>query len=589
MNTAEAVLAAAGVAIALTLAYRVFFLRRGAAGDTRRLVIEQRAAAEAAMRWTVIFRHSNWGVAIIDRNNGRIAVANPALEQMHGYAEGEMVGMSLAETLAPDFRAAFEEQSTLPVDDHVVYETMQRRRDGSEFPVLVEAFTVREAGAIQYRIATYLDLTQRRAAEVARDQAEAQFRIVQDASPDACVLIDPIFDADGAMTDACIIYANGAACRLVGRAEGSLPGELLRDLLPRDLLPVALSSQQFGLYAEVYHTGETRSTVVRHGDGDRWLRVVVVKVGDSVCIMGSDMSEQKAAESVLRRSRDELEYLVAERTVELEAAREAAEGGSRAKSEFLSRASHELRTPLNSVIGFSGILLKNRSGTLAATDIGFIERIGHNGRHLLALVNDLLDISKIEAGKIELELSSVSLHDLVHDVRGTMESRAAERGLLLTVELPDTRLDSTLSLVTDEQRLRQVLLNLVGNAIKYTEQGTVAVRVVATDLGRLVRIDVTDTGAGIPPERIERMFEPFVMGELTASGSESTGLGLAISRSLCTAMGYRLSATSIVGQGSIFSIQLGSERASGSWQSQLRPAPTLEQRPDADGRTRRRA
>ncbi len=584
VNTAEAVIAVAGVAISLTLAFRTFRPRRAARRYARQLRLEQRAAAEAAMRWTVVFRHGSWGVAIVDRDGERIAAANPALEEMHGYGEGEMVGMLIADTLAPDFRAAFEEQSALPVDDQVVYESTQRRKDGSEFPALIEAFTVREAGAIQYRIATYLDLTQRRATEVARDQAEAQFRVVQDASPDSCVLIDPIFDADGAMSDGCIVYANEAACRLLDRPGGSLSGALLRDVFP-----AALAAERYDLYSEVYRTGETRSTVFHHADAGKWLRVVVVRVGDGVCIMSSDISEQKAAEAVLRRSRDELEHLVAERTVELEAAREAAEAGSRAKSEFLSRASHELRTPLNSVIGFSGILLKNRAGTLSATDIGFLERIGHNGRHLLALVNDLLDLSKIEAGKIELELSAVSLYDLVHDVRGTLESRAADRGLLLTVDMPDGgAVASRLTLVTDEQRLRQVLINLVGNAIKYTERGTVEVRVVATDRGRPLRIDVVDTGAGIPTERIERMFEPFVIGELAAAGSESTGLGLAISRSLCTAMGYRLSATSVVGQGSTFSIQIGTELVSDSWRSWLRPGGA-DSRSDPDGRTRAQA
>jgi signal transduction histidine kinase len=315
----------------------------------------------------------------------------------------------------------------------------------------------------------------------------------------------------------------------------------------------------------VYHTAQTRSTTFPGDEVGKWFRVVVVKVGDGVCIVSTDISEQKAAEAVLRRSHDELEQLVTERTSELEAAREAAEAGSRAKSEFLSRASHELRTPLNSVIGFSGILLKNRAGTLSPTDIGYLERIVHNGRHLLALVNDLLDLSKIEAGKIELELSSVSLYDLVHEVRGTLESRAADRGLLLTVDMPDGESASShLTLVTDEQRLRQILINLVGNAIKYTERGTVVVRVVSSERGRPLRIDVVDTGPGIRSDRIEQMFEPFVIGEVPAAGGESTGLGLAISRSLCTAIGYRLTATSVVGEGSTFSIHIGTEQTSGA-------------------------
>ena len=570
---ADVLIVTSCIALSLALAYLAFRLRRtqpfvalfAALGIVR---IDQREAAEAVRKWAVVFRHSSWGVVVTDADGMRIASANPALEEMHGYREGEMVGLRLADTLAPEVRAAFEEQSTLlTVDDHVVYETIQCRKDGSEFPVLIDAITVRDdAGAIQYRIATYLDLTQRRAAEAARDLAQAQFRTVQDASPDSFILIDLILDGDGAMRDAVIVYANAAACRLMNRPEESLAGQLLGEVFPSARAP-----ERYALYAEVYHTGETRSITFQHEELGKWLRVVVVKVGEGVCIISTDVSEQKAAEAILRRSHHELEHLVAERTIELEAAREAAEAGSRAKSEFLSRASHELRTPLNSVIGFSGILLKNRGGRLAATELGFLERISHNGRHLLALVNDLLDLSKIEAGKVELELSSVSLYDLVHDVRETLESRAADRGLLITVDMQNRGIASSpLTLVTDHQRLKQVLINLVGNAVKYTQHGTVVVRVVASERGRPLRIDVIDTGHGIAHDRIERMFEPFVIGEVPAAGGESTGLGLAISRSLCTAMGYQLSATSVVGEGSTFTIHLGTEPISGAWGSPLR-------------------
>ncbi len=575
----HAVIAGSSVAMSLTLAYLAFRRRRTVAPSARRdeavRLVEQREAAEVVRRWDVVFRHSSWGVVIVDSDGARIVAANPALERMHGYAEGEMVGMLLADTLAPEARAAFEEQATLlPVDDHVVYETIDCRKDGSEFPVLIDAITVRdEEGAIPYRIGTYLDLTERQAAEAARDLAEAQFRIVQDASPDSCILIDLILDDAGTMTDAVVVYANAAACRLLSRPEGSLSGQLLGEVFPG-------APDRYELYAEVYRTGHTRSITFYHDDVGKWLRVVVVKVGDGVCIISTDMSEQKAAEAVLRRSRDELEQLVAERTSELEEAREAAEAASRAKSEFLSRASHELRTPLNSVIGFSGILLKNRERTLSPTDLGYLERISHNGRHLLALVNDLLDLSKIEAGKIVLELSSVSLYDLVHEVRGTLEARAADRGLVLTVAMPESGSTSAhMTMVTDEQRLRQVLLNLVGNAIKYTERGSVVVRVVSGDRGRPLRIDVVDTGPGIAPERIEEMFEPFVIGDVPAAGGESTGLGLAISRSLCTAMGYRLSATSVVEKGSTFSVHIGTNRTSGAWGASPRPGSGPRQRP----------
>ncbi len=385
--------------------------------------------------------------------------------------------------------------------------------------------------------------------------AESRFRAVQDASPDACIILEAIVDGSGEMCDALITYANASAFRLMKRPEDTLVGRHLDEAFPG-----AISSGRLALYVEVFRTGLTRELVFHSAEVDRWLRIIVCKVPDGVCIIGTDMSEQKAAEAVLRRSYADLERLVAERTRDLEAARHAAEAANTAKSDFLSRASHELRTPLNSVIGFSTILLKNRAGTLGPDELAFVDRISRNGRHLLALVNDLLDLSKIEAGKMELELSPVSLYDLAHDVRSTLEGPAADRRLLLTVDLPDDGLIAPdLTIVTDEQRLRQVLINLVGNAIKYTESGAVIVRVITTASGCPVRIDVVDTGLGIAPHRVEAMFEPFVIGDRAGVDGESTGLGLAISRSLCDALGYRLSATSSVGGGSVFTIHLDAD------------------------------
>jgi PAS domain S-box-containing protein len=591
--TLDTLIAALALATSLILAYVALRLRRKLALATAVVPttsglqrINEGEAAEAVRRWAAVFRHGSWGVAIADAEGARILAANPALEQMHRYAPGEMVGMLLADTLAPDVRAAFQEQaSELPVDDHVLYETTECRKDGTEFPVLIDAITVRDDdGVIQYRIATYLDLTQRYAAELARDQAEARFRTVQDASPDSFILLDLILDGAGAMTDAIIVYANAAACRQMNRLEGSLTGQMLGELFPG-----AAEAGRWALYAEVYYTGRTQWLTFHHETIGKWLRIIVVKIADGVCIISTDVSELKAAEAVLRRSHDELEELVAARTLELEMAREAADAGSRAKSEFLSRASHELRTPLNAVIGFSGTLLKNRGGTLGPTELKYVERIGHNGRHLLALVNDLLDLSKIEAGKMDVELSSVSLYDLVHDVRDTLESRAAERGLVLTVETAGAAPSgASLTIVTDAQRLRQVLINLVGNAVKYTEQGSVTVRIISTERGEPLRIDVIDTGPGIAPERIERMFEPFVMGEVPTAAGDSTGLGLSIARSLCTAMGYRLTATSIIGEGSTFSIYLGTNRSSGEWRESLRtPDPRRKLAPASPPTTRR--
>jgi signal transduction histidine kinase len=230
---------------------------------------------------------------------------------------------------------------------------------------------------------------------------------------------------------------------------------------------------------------------------------------------------------------------------------------NRAKSDFLSRASHELRTPLNSVIGFSNILLKNKLTSLSIAEIGYVERIKSNGTQLLGLVNDLLDLAKIEAGKITLELAPVSLFDLVHDVRQSLEPRALEMGLLLITDLPREGTHfADLTIIADDQRLRQVLTNLVGNAIKYTQSGTVTVSVETNAAYAPVAIEVTDTGPGIATDKLEAIFEPFIVGSASAQGDSAIGLGLAISRTLCDLMGYTLSVKSVVGAGTTFRISL---------------------------------
>ena len=254
-----------------------------------------------------------------------------------------------------------------------------------------------------------------------------------------------------------------------------------------------------------------------------------------------DLSAAKAAEQDIRT------------------AHEQAERASRAKSELLSRASHELRTPLNSVIGFSSVLLKNRMGRLGDDELAFADSIARNGRHLLGLVNELLDLSKIESGQVDIELAPVSLRALVGEVRENLVARAAEYGLHFTLIFPDPReADDALIITADEQRLRQVLLNIAGNAVKYTRTGGVVMRVVVAD-GTPSRIDVTDTGPGIAADQLLTIFDPFTVGDAVAQGEPATGLGLAIAQSVCSLLGLRLSVSSVVGEGTTFSLHLTPE------------------------------
>ncbi|HYC52639.1 MAG TPA: ATP-binding protein, partial [Gemmatimonadaceae bacterium] len=252
----------------------------------------------------------------------------------------------------------------------------------------------------------------------------------------------------------------------------------------------------------------------------------------------------------LQQQNARLEERVRERTAELEAALSAAESASRAKSQFLATMSHELRTPLNAVIGFSQHLRKNKAGNLQTQDLAFLERINDNGTHLLRVINDILDLSRIEAGKMLVEHTSVSLRAVIMET--IAQIAAAPGGMRAEARMCIPY--GVRPLLTDESKLRRILINLIGNAAKFTEKGLVQVAVRAADT-RPMRIDVVDTGIGIPPERLAAIFERFEQADnSTQRKFGGTGLGLAISRTLCELLGFRIAVVSEAGVGSCFSI-----------------------------------
>ncbi|HYD51392.1 MAG TPA: ATP-binding protein, partial [Gemmatimonadaceae bacterium] len=268
-----------------------------------------------------------------------------------------------------------------------------------------------------------------------------------------------------------------------------------------------------------------------------------------------NLLETRSLHLSLQAQNQELEAKVQERTGQLSQALDKAEKANRAKSNFLATMSHELRTPLNSIIGFANVLHKNKQCTLQPQELAFIDRIGSNGRHLLGLINTLLDLTKIEAGRVDVERAPVQMEPLVYDTLEQLEgsSRAPGSKVLLRAVLPPS---GTLPLVTDAGKLKQVIINLLGNALKFTEQGSVTLRLVADPLTKQVRrLDVVDTGIGIPADRLEAVFAPFEQAESgIARKYGGTGLGLSISRALCEAMDYRLTVASEVGRGTVFSI-----------------------------------
>ena len=236
------------------------------------------------------------------------------------------------------------------------------------------------------------------------------------------------------------------------------------------------------------------------------------------------------------------------------AARHAAEAANRAKSQFLADMSHELRTPLNAVLGYAQLLTMD--GGLSARQARGLDTIHKSGQHLLELINDILDLARIEAGRTELNPEAVNLRELLQTVVNLMRVKADEKRLAFVFEagagLPG-------AVMADERRLRQVLLNLLGNAIKFTDQGTVTLRADAQGKGPgqvLLRLEVEDTGVGMRPEEMQRIFEPFEQVGDAQRRAGGTGLGLAITRALVNDMGGQVHVSSEPGRGSRFSVEL---------------------------------
>lgn len=338
-------------------------------------------------------------------------------------------------------------------------------------------------------------------------------------------------DLDGRIT-----YVNRKFCDLIERPPHEVVGKTDFDLYPAELAEKYRADD-----LETIASGKEREKVERHETHGELFHVLVVKSPltnsdgkvRGIQVLFWDISELKQVEQELERSNA------------------AAEAGSRAKSEFLANMSHEIRTPMNGVIGMTELLLKTE---LSGRQIDFANTIQSSANNLLALLNDILDLSKIEAGKLEIDPHDFHLRDSIGDTLHSLAILAAKKELELTYHIPKEVPDY---LKGDSERLRQVIVNLVGNAIKFTQSGEIAINVILAETIKndavLLHFSVRDTGMGIPTDKQSRIFEAFTQADSSTTRSHGgTGLGLAISSQLVRMMGGRIWLESEAGKGSTF-------------------------------------
>ena len=389
------------------------------------------------------------------------------------------------------------------------------------------------------------DITERKNAEIALQKSEERMSLVMESTNDA------LWDWNVSAGEA---YFSPRYYTMLNYAPGAFPATYAswRERVHPDDIRGAEDAlkQHFDNLTPIF-TAEFRMKT--RGGEWRWIfgRGKIVERdadGKAVRMVGTntDIAARKLVEAELKTYQEHLEELVAERTRELQQATVAAEAANRAKSEFLANMSHEFRTPLNGILGYAQVL--QRDSSLTDKQRTGLEIIQRSGDHLLHLINDLLDLSKIEAGRFAVESGQFNLRNSLRVIVDMFRLRAQQKGLEFH-HLEDPRLPIVVQ--GDERCLRQILLNLLGNAIKFTRQGGVTLR-VAWRGGDALRFEVADTGIGIAPDELSGIFLPFVQGGQTRYLTEGTGLGLAISQRLARLMGSEIGVTSAVNQGSSF-------------------------------------
>ncbi len=526
---------------------------------------EQMQESEAGTR--AIIDNALDGIITID-HLGCIIEFNPAAERLFGYEREEVLGKPLVDLLVPPHlresqRRGWEQFLATGYGPWIGQriETVGLRAEGREFPIEL-AVTVLHPQQPPLLTAYVRDLSQLKQATEKLSESNGRLQAVLDAATQAAIIAT---DADGLIT----LFNRGAERMLGYKAE-----EVVGDHTPELFLDAAeltaharRLTEEFGLPIEGFAALVERA---RRDDHEEREWTLTRKNGSCLTV--------NLAVTVIRDDRAEITGYLAVATdvtsrrraaLALERAKAAAETANRAKSDFLANVSHEIRTPMNGILGMTQLALDS---DLTAEQREFLQMVKTSAEGLLTVINDILDFSKIEAGKLELDPIAFELRDMLADAVRSLSLRAHAKDLELACHVAGDVPDF---FVGDPVRLRQVLLNLVGNAIKFTERGEVVVRVqLAREKGTKegdgptpapyhpggdieLHFAVSDTGIGIPPEKLPYIFDPFVQADTSTTRKYGgTGLGLSITGRLVEMMAGRLWAESVPGQGSTFHFTL---------------------------------